>query len=98
MKEDASNATAPIHKKWKIPLLRLKVNDICSEGSAAFFAVVNAEKLLKEAVIGVLESLYTYKSAPTRYNIFFFCFPVSFFLLLMCVLCSSSIIELYLHV
>lgn len=52
---------------WKIPLLRLRVNDVSSSGSAAFFEHINATTLLREAVVGVLNCLYTPETAPSRY-------------------------------
>lgn len=52
--------------EWRIPLLRLRVNDVSSEGSAAFFEHINATTLLREAVVGVLEGLYTPETVPSR--------------------------------
>lgn len=51
---------------WKIPLLRLRVNDVSSKGSAAFFEHINVTTLLREAVVGVLNCLYTLETAPSR--------------------------------
>ncbi|KAF3937396.1 hypothetical protein ABW19_dt0206418 [Dactylella cylindrospora] len=51
-------------KGFSIPLLRLRVNDVCCEGAASFFASVNAERALTDAVIGVLDALYTPDNAP----------------------------------
>ena len=53
--------------EWRIPLLRLRVNDVSSEGSAAFFEHINATALLREAVVGVLEGLYTPETVPSRF-------------------------------
>ena len=58
----------PLKKIWEIPLLRLRVNDVSSKGSAAYFAHINTTTMLKEAVIGVLDRLYTPETVPTKYD------------------------------
>ena len=53
-------------KKWKMPLLRFRVHDVCHPGASMFFDAVNPKRLLEEAVRGVIETLYTAETAPTR--------------------------------
>lgn len=65
----ATESAPEVEKKepkpeWRIPLLRLRVNDVSSEGSAAFFEHINATTLLREAVVGVLAGLYTPETVP----------------------------------
>lgn len=65
-KEVETPKPAPKPKpQWKLPLLRLKVNDVMHEGAQRFFAELNGAQLLKDAVEGVLESLYTVETTPT---------------------------------
>ncbi|KAF3289801.1 hypothetical protein TWF970_003557 [Orbilia oligospora] len=52
---------------YRIPLIRLRFNDVCDDGSSVIFdSGLNLHDVLVEAVIGVLDTLYTPKTAPTN--------------------------------
>lgn len=55
------------NKGWHVPRLLLQVKDVCHPGAVKYFSTTNTETLLRDAVIGVLEKLYTHETAPTRY-------------------------------
>ncbi|RPA98641.1 BSP-domain-containing protein [Choiromyces venosus 120613-1] len=66
----SSTAEAPTSnphhpKQWHIPRLLLKVRDVSHEGAIKYFNTTNTQKVLHDAVIGVLETLYTHETAPT---------------------------------
>lgn len=56
----------PPRKAWHVPRLLFQVKDVCHPGAVKFFRTTNTETLLREAVVGVLQKLYTYDTAPTR--------------------------------
>lgn len=50
---------------YRVPLIRLRFNDVCDEGSTVIFdSGLNLHDVLVEAVVGVLDALYTPKTAP----------------------------------
>ncbi|KAI5853068.1 peptidase of plants and bacteria-domain-containing protein [Morchella snyderi] len=51
-------------KEWQIPKLLFKCKDVAHPGAAVYFAHSNTASLLRDAVVGVLESLYTFDTAP----------------------------------
>lgn len=53
-------------KGWHVPRLLFQVKDVCHPGAVKYFRTTNTETLLRDAVVGVLEKLYTYDTAPTR--------------------------------
>ncbi|CAZ80407.1 unnamed protein product [Tuber melanosporum] len=56
----------PHHPKhWHIPRLLFMVKDVSHEGATKYFNTTNTQKLLHDAVISVLETLYTHETAPT---------------------------------
>lgn len=54
-------------KEWQIPKLLFKCKDVTHPGAAIYFAHSNTATLLRDAVVGVLESLYTYDTTPNTY-------------------------------
>ncbi|KAK6346817.1 hypothetical protein TWF696_006925 [Orbilia brochopaga] len=65
--DDAKNGKSSSVKGYRIPLLRFKVNDVCCDGAAAVFAAgLNIREIMTDAVVGVLDALYTPKTAPTH--------------------------------
>lgn len=54
-------------KEWQIPKLLFKCKDVAHPGAAVYFAHSNTASLLRDAVVGVLESLYTFDTAPNTY-------------------------------
>ncbi|KAK6336740.1 hypothetical protein TWF718_009531 [Orbilia javanica] len=52
---------------YRIPLIRLRFNDVCDEGSTVILnSGLNLHDVLVDAVVGVLDALYTPKTAPTN--------------------------------
>ncbi|KAK6507517.1 hypothetical protein TWF481_005948 [Arthrobotrys musiformis] len=50
---------------YRIPLIRLRFNDLCSDGSEVVFnSGLNLHDVLVDAVVGVLTALYTPENAP----------------------------------
>ncbi|KAK6525701.1 hypothetical protein TWF281_010752 [Arthrobotrys megalospora] len=50
---------------YRVPLIRLRFNDLCDEGSSVILGSgLNIHDVLVEAVVGVLDALYTPETAP----------------------------------
>ncbi|KAF3903098.1 hypothetical protein ABW21_db0203895 [Orbilia brochopaga] len=65
--EEGKNSKATTVKGYRVPLLRFRVNDVCCDGAAAVFrAGLDIREIMTDAVVGVLDALYTPKTAPTH--------------------------------
>ncbi|KAJ6256992.1 hypothetical protein Dda_7875 [Drechslerella dactyloides] len=65
--DDKKDTKATTVKGYRVPLLRFQVNDVCCDGAAAVFgAGLNIRQIMVDAVVGVLDALYTPKTAPTN--------------------------------
>ncbi|KAK6343373.1 hypothetical protein TWF730_010963 [Orbilia blumenaviensis] len=50
---------------WRVPLIRLRFNDVCDDGSRVILGSgLNLHDVLVDAVVGVLDALYTPDTAP----------------------------------
>ncbi|KAI5124126.1 hypothetical protein M0805_000939 [Coniferiporia weirii] len=57
---------SPPPPDWPVPKLRLEAKDLAHEGTALFFKHVNPSDGLRNAVVSVLETLYTKQTSPTN--------------------------------
>ncbi|KAF3904727.1 hypothetical protein ABW20_dc0100592 [Dactylellina cionopaga] len=64
-KEESKKEEEEEPQGYSIPRIRLRYNDVCSEGAKVFLGSgLNFHDVITEAVVGVLDALYTPKTAP----------------------------------